>query len=326
MRLETLKPEAVEEGIKAALDAGYQSAILTLVEGDTLIGDLFYYRDYPPEPKVYRPVGGFSDSLLPVNFIFNTSAGQIHGDAHFMRVPAEYIAGFRPLVWTRESLSALSLKNVPNPLATRLESHNLRVAKKYNIEVLGYCEKALSKDGIPPDGIRFTQDELIYVDWEFLSRSLGGLLTIGVNLGLVSGQVERQTTLYSIAHDRLKTGTIERFQQWRKSHATPGEQRVAGYLYMPDQETTTEIEGKACLVALCVEQRDGSLKQGFMPVILKRESLTYPGELLDCIASPLVFYGEVRQIPVSVGVLHSPKALMTRVIGYLTELDNPTKL
>ncbi len=166
MKLEALDPNILKQGIKTLIDSSHRSVILSLIQGDIVIGDFHYFDEA---------------QLLPVPLIFNTREGKVFGHAHLIEVPPDYISGIRPLVWTDDSLSGLPVKWVPNPLATLICDHNLVVAEKYGLDVWGYAEKALPQSGVPATGIEFEKDELIYVDWEFFSRIAGGSLQVGLS-------------------------------------------------------------------------------------------------------------------------------------------------
>lgn len=303
MKFESLDPNILKQGIKTLIDSGHRSVILSLIQGDILIGDFHYFDE---------------SQLLPVPLIFNTREGKVFGLAHLVEVPPEYISGIRPLVWTDDSLSGLPVKWVPNPLATLICDHNLLVAEKYGLDLLGYAEMALPQSGVPATGIKFEKDELIYIDWEFFSRITGSSLQVG--LSGIGFSAER--SLLGLAHDKLKIGLIERVQRWLHRKVSPGEYRIEGFLVTPIQEVTTQIEGEECIVVLCTGQKVYPPDQEFLPILLKKSSISYPVEFLPFLNSPLVFYGELKQIPVAIDDLRSERVMMARAIGYVAAREN----
>jgi len=328
MALRALKPGIIEAAIKNIINSGNMSVILTLIGGDLLFGDL----DYIPHssagtcgesentnlwiPNNWRINGvDYGYKLRPVCLAFNSKRGIKHGWAYRVEVRDGLISGIRPLPWTRESLSFLTLKNVPNPIASWVCEHNLKVIQKYDLHVYHTFEKALSETGIPPHGINFAQDEIIYVDWEFFSHISGGSLTVGIE-GIAGLTIER--SLYQLVLDKLTTGVAEKLTKFIPGKRPLGEQRLKGYLVIPPNEITTDIEGIKCMVVLCSDRKFYPPEDIFIPVLLKEKALSYPKEFLKFIKSKLIFYGEIKQIPIRVNEnLRSDYALIARAVGYI---------
>lgn len=298
VKLESLDPTLLEEAIKTLIDSGHRSVILSLIQGEILVGDFHPSVDF---------------QFLPVALIFNTREGKVFGHAHVIQVPPDYVSGIRPLVWTRDSLSELPVKWIPNPLATLICDHNLLVAEKYGFDIWGYREMALPQSGVPSTGIEFEKDELIYVDWEFFSRIKGGSLQVGVQY--IGFSPER--SLLALAHDKLRIGPIERLRRWFHRKVSPGEYRIEGFVVAPEHEVTTQIEGQECIVMLCTSRKVYPPDQESLPVILKRGCISYPVEFFPFLNSRLVFYGELKQIPIAVDDIRSERALLARAIGYI---------
>jgi len=298
VKLKALDPTLLEQVIKTLIDSGHRSVIVSLIQGDIIIGDFHLSVDF---------------SVFPVALIFNTREGKIFGHAHVIQVPPDYISGIRPLVWTRDSLSGLPVKWVPNPLASLICDHNLLVAEKYGFDTWGYKEMALPQSGVPATGIEFEEDEVIYVDWEFFSHIKGSTLQVGIQyLRFSSGR-----SLLALAHDKLRVGPIERLRRSFHRKVSPGEYRIEGFLVAPKQEVTTRIEGQECIIMLCTSRKVYPPDEEFLPVILKTECISYPVEFIPFLKSPLVFYGELKRIPIAIEDIRSDRVLLARAIGYV---------
>jgi len=328
MRLEPLSSEALQTSIKNVMNSDCWSVVLTFIDGDLLFGDLAYlprvFSGTPEEaekvnmwlPEKWRSVSSdwrCAYKLRPIFLVFNSKEGTKHGRAHEIVINDEIISGIRPLSWTEESVSSLTLKNVPNPIATLICEHNFRVAAKYDLHISEFIECALSESGIPPGGIEFKNDEIIYVDWEFFSHISGGSLFAGAyGMG-----VSMQRSLYQLAHDKITNGVIEKIAKILPIGKPIETCRVSGFLVMPSQEITTIIEGGECKVVICSDKKCFPPEKTFIPVLLKKKSISYPPEFLRFLNSGLVFYGEIKQIPIEIDGAKSDVTLLARAIGYI---------
>ena len=331
MDLKTLDSQLIESSIKSIINSDNWSVILTLNEGDLLFGDFNYrsifFSGTPKEAKnsglwipdkweSLPPDSRCAYQIRPVCLAFNSKHGTIYGKYHHVEIKDKFISGIRPLFWTEESLSSLKLKNAPNPIASLVCEHNFKVVEKYGLYVAEIIECALPETGIPPNGISFAQDEIIYADWDFFSRLAGGSLSAGA-YG-VSLSMER--SLYQLVHDKIKDGIIEKISKITKfllGRKLIGECRIQGFIVVPKKMITTSIEGEECIVVICSDQKSFNAKAKFMPVILKKKSISYPSEFLPFLNSRLVFYGEIKQVPIKINNKASNYALIARAIGYI---------
>jgi len=330
MNLKPLDSETLKASIKDIINEGAWSIVLTLVGGDLLFGDFHYlprfFSDTSNEaeqagfwiPDKWRSLSAESRcayKLLPVCIVFNAKQGTKHGWAHEIEIRDDLISGIRPLLWTEESVSSLGLKNVPNPIATLICNHNTTVATRYGLHVSDLVECALPESGVPPSGIEFSQDELIYVDWDFFSHMSTGPLSVGAFGFSVSGG----RSLYRLAYDKLLDGTIEKIASVVLGIRTIEERSVEGFLIVPDAEITTIIEGHECIAVICSDEKCFPPEGKFLPVLLKKGSLSYPTEFLPFLNSRFVFYGEVKHIPLEIDdvAIKSNNILMARIIGYV---------
>lgn len=332
VKLDTLDLQIIENSIKTIINSGNWSTILTLVDGELLFGDLHYlprFFDGTPEEAekagLWIPDKGrsrssewrFAYQLRPVPLVFNSEEGTKHGRAREIIVRDGLISGIRPLPWTDESLSFQTLKNIPNPMASLICKHNIIVAAKYVLFVSELIECALDETAIPSGGIEFRIDEIIYADWEFFSRMTGRSLSIGaygVSVGL-------QRSLNELAKSKLTNGVVQKIERFLPGKRAITECRLEGFAVVPELEITTSIEGDEegdeCIVVVCADQRSLSSATKFAPVLMKRRSISYPIEFIPFLNAKLVFYGELKQIPIRIGNVQSNFALLARAIGYI---------
>ncbi len=300
-----------------------------MLNGGTLLADLRYLPRFfegtaeeaeqqglwmPPSVRGERPDFRWALRLLPLDLLFNSDEGTIAGRSHTVPVCAEVVADVRPIPWSRVLLGEDGFHNAPNPIASAVAEHNTAVAHRYGLPVSDLLEFSLPTEGIPPDGIEFSDDELVYRDLDHFAHSA----QLGVSFSAGAAGISRQPAIRELIHSKLSDGVVEsvgRFMR-EKLGANSGvsELRIVGRIEVPEEELTTQLEGEDCIVIYCCEE--GSTR---LPVILKRNSLSYPVELLSLISSPLVFYGERKQIPVD----DQSWVLLARAIGYIAD-ENKT--
>ena len=186
----------------------------------------------------------------------------------------------------------MPVQDYPNPLAAIICEHDLPIAEKHRLHVSAYFEFALPTGAIPPEGIMFENDFVVYADWEFFSQQISGALNVGINISVFSASKDLSPSLQLRAIERLK-------DSGRK-----------GCVRVPYPSITTDIEGDNCIVVVC----DGV---DTFPVLLKSKRLKYPMEFLGYITSALTFYGELLPLPISVLGMTYKEALLARAIGYL---------
>ncbi len=326
--LRCLEPDILGRSIAELVKKGNISVIVTLVSGELVFGDLTLdsqneYLEFIPQqdrsPKIreyikhVKPKGGWAIKKdLELNF--NARKGQIHGYAKTIRVPKELIAEIREVPWKNKELVSLRVKNYPNPFAKIIHHNNLSISKKYNFEVWDFIECALSKQGIPPTGIEFDKEELIYVDWDYFSKIEGGVSQVGV--GLVS--VGWQRSLQSFVITEMKNVTLAGIQRFLAGNFR-SPVRLRGFLVVPKTVQETRIEGAKCLLYVAATNKHNIRQGEWVAIMIKENSLSYPQEFFARIASEMTFYGEEKQVPVRVDDKSVGKVLMIRAIGYLKD-------
>lgn len=326
-QLPALGKKVVNATIRRLIESDCWSIIITLIGGEQIFGDFHYL------PQLFSETGkeferedfftptkwkdkSYALKLSPIEIIFNSPKGEIHGHANVMWIPESIIADIRPFVWSEKSTGRQSIKNIPNPYAEIIYRNNLDIAKKYNLQQTRCVECALSEAVIPESGIQFKEDEIIYVDWEFFEH-INSSLTVSV--GASGSGVSACRTIHQLAFDKLKGGIIETILKILHIKEHINEVRISGYLIMPETEITTSIEGEDCLVGMCSESKTISTNSKFMPIIIKRKAISYPFEFLKYISSSLVFYGEMKQIPILIQNIKFDKAILVRIIGYVKD-------
>lgn len=316
--LKALNQEELKESMLELIEIDDYSVILTLIDGEILFGDLSpdirFFDTKPDEKEWYikeeEDNSFFSVRLLPDILHFNDPKGEMYGSSFVINgLNIGIIASIKHVNWMED---LTPLRWIPNPYASIICKNNLKVAKKYNLEVFTYFESSLPTNKIS-HGITFEYDEMIYTDWEFISHLSGGTkgsiggAGIGINLG---------RNLENIAIDKLKNGPVEKIINF--VFTSPfNEGRVLGYLVMPEEEITTTIEGEECILTLCCENPEFNPQEKYMPVLLKKDSISYPKEFLPYLRSKLVFYGQVKQFPIDEQGIISEAVFMARAIGYL---------
>jgi len=329
MELQAMPVDELEATIKDLLSSGERSVVVTLLRGDTLLADLRYLPRFfegtaeeaeqhglwmPPRARAQRPASRWAIQMFPLALTFNSESGTVAGSSYDASVPADVVAGIRAIPWARSLLGNDGFHNAPNPIASAVAEHNTAVAQRYELPVSEVMEFSLPTEGIPPDGIEFSDDELVYRDLDHFAHGA----QLGVSFSAGAAGISRQPAIRELIHSKLSEGVVEsvgRFMR-EKLGASSGvsELRIVGRVEVPEDELTTWLEGEDCIVIYCCEERSTRL-----PVILKRNSLSYPPELLSLISSPLVFYGERKQIPLG----DQSWVLLARAIGYIAD-ENKT--
>jgi hypothetical protein len=319
--LPRLSADQVESWVKSVSSGDFVA--VTLTNGDTLLGGILQ----PP----------WADNTR-VSVSFNTHEGRRYGHSHLVEVPAELVADLSVVPLDEETIPKpgaddpdLNLlqeivgedalgqwdlrvppRGYPNPLASAICEHNLRVAASLGLEVWGYAEKALAGDAVPPEGIRFKGDTLLYADWEFFAqyRAGGGSVSAGIP-GIFEVTKDLSQSPQAQVLQRLKAPIHEKVR--RAIAPVANEHRVEGRILWPQDAETTTLEGAECLLVGAEDSRTGQVR----PVLLKKKYLKYPQELLPLVRSMLTFYGELVQIPVIVFGQAHQETLLARAFGYV---------
>jgi hypothetical protein len=315
MDLKPLTNKEIISKLKEIINGKLWQILITLTTGDIIIGDFFpewQKKSTKNSDKIWFPE---SSKGLPENFCsglvfengfkmtFNSPKGTTHGDASLIDVPLEKIANIKKLNWENPDIRKNGLKNVPNPLAVIIDKCNLRVAEKNSLKICRYCEMALARENVGDEGISFTEDELIYIDVDFFNNSQGSVDMGPVSFGSSLGA-------YNLANIKLRDSVLQKTLR-KVSDNLVEPVNFIGTLCLPDQEITTTLEGDDCFVILC------QMEDNLLPILLKRRLLLYPFEYMSLIRSKLVFYGELKQIPIEVKGDKYDKVLFARAIGFM---------
>lgn len=130
-----------------------------------------------------------------------------------------------------------------------------------------------------------------------------------------------ERSLYQLVLDKLTTGIVEKITKFIPGKKLLGEHKLKGHLVVLPNEITTDIEGTKCRVVLCSDREFYPPENKFIPVFLKERGLSYPKEFLKFIKSKLIFYGEIKQIPIQIDKnLRSDHILIARAVGYIKKL------
>jgi len=315
MNLNPLSKGKIIQILKSIVDSKSWNISITLITGHFLIGG--FSPEWKQKSKQNEKIIWFpkSSQKQPADFrfglvlensfqiVFNSSKGTTHGDANLIDVPFKKIADIKNLTWENPDLKEKGLKNISNPLATIISECNVSAAEKNSLEVLSFCEMALARENVGDEGIFFNDDELIYIDIDFFNNCQGSIDVGPMSFG-------SSISAYALANTKLQNSILQKTLN-TISGILAEPCNFLGALRLPEQEITTTLEGENCFVVIC-ETEDSSL-----PVCLKRNSLYYPIEYMDLISSSLIFYGELKQIPINISGTRYDKILFARAIGFI---------
>ncbi|KAF5032428.1 hypothetical protein DSECCO2_617340 [anaerobic digester metagenome] len=301
---------------------------VTLITGDLLFGRFDFDREFLSDNFVFgrfHPNNNYSDTSIFNDLWIPEYDEELNGFRTYkiqplylyygsiqLEIPYHIIADLTMLGWDQTTNPFKYHGDFDNPLSKLIFEHNNKVSIKNNLKqgirlYNAYPPKSLNEE------ITFQYNEMIYVDREFISNLTGG--TKG-SIGLFGGVINFARSPENLAIDKLKKGIIEKISNFIFTSVF-GEATVSGYLVMPEEETIIEIEGKECILALCCENSKFNSNDRYMPVLMKKDSISYPSNLLKKIRSKLVFYGQVKQIPIATKEIKSDAIFMARVVGYL---------
>lgn len=329
MNFAPLEKTDIEQFIKSAILTKSYSLIITLLDGDLIFGDLRLLSRVVSSIEEAETHGLFMPpqelniddfclayKLTPVVLAFNSIEGTIHGRAHSIELPNDVIAQLTPLPWHAESLLGHGFKNAPNPLASVIFEHDQYVADKYGLKLSLFLEMAMPTETISKKGITFSSSELIYADWDFFSRTSSHTLSIGIH-GATFGM---KNSIANLAYDKLNQGNLHSLRS-RLSSSNPFQEiRIPGFFDVTDEQIQTELEGEACSVVMCSEFRNETAEYAKVPVLFKRRFVSYPMEFFPFINSKLIFFGELKQIPVTTETINCDYLLLARAIGYIPDI------
>lgn len=301
---------------------------VTLITGDLLFGRFDFDYNFLSENFVFgrfHPNNKYSDASIFNDLWIHDYDEELNGFTTYkieplylyydnikLEIPYHIIADLTMLGWDKTSNPFKYHNDFENPLSKIIFEHNNKVSVKNNLK-----QGLILYNAYPPknlnDKITFQYNEMIYVDREFISNLTGG--TKG-SVGMLGGVINFARSPENLAVDKLKKGIVEKINNFI---FTPvfGEATVSGYLVMPKEETIIKIEGKECILALCCENSKFNPNEKYMPVLMKKDSISYPIKLLTKIRSKLIFYGQVKQIPMATKEIKTDAIFMARVIGYL---------
>lgn len=304
--------------LRAHQDEGAWSVGLTATTGQRLLGDLRFRHQFLDKPdnmeNVHVPRGWPPSwcglRLTPFDLEFNSSLGTEHGRAHTLQVPEELIAGISP-VRLPDHLARYRFKNIPNPFAEIIAEHNTFLASQLGLQVQDSIELSLPITQVVREGIRFKQPEVIYADWDFL-RSIAGF-SLSVKLLGVTLRKECDADWLSLG---LLTDTLPaKFLKWRKRRSEFFESHF-GFLRLPP-ETTTTLMGEEWRLVVVSDNPHHVNHPGSKAVLLDPRYLRYPAEYLRHVVSPLMVFGEKKQIPIEALNQCWESCILARSIGFV---------
>lgn len=310
------------ERLASSIELAYQPITVVLVDGDLLIGCLAKHWHWNGES---------------LGLGFSTSSGQRYGTSHLVEIPVRLVADLQPFPLSETSTPRLSLddpasgffqslgpeyqkylrtqvQDYPNPLASMICNHDLPIIERHAFQLLTYLEASLPLDAIPPGGIQFDQDFIMYVDTDFFTQHMSGTLGVNFNVPLVGVSKDLSPSPKAEVINLLK-GSPFRTLHTRISPVGLDGRLIQGQITLPDPPLNTDIEGDNCIVVICGPEVDND-SETFL-VLLKSSRLKFPLEFLGHIASMLTVFGEPLPFPLEISGSTYHQAILARAIGYL---------
>jgi hypothetical protein len=315
--------QRLEERLES-FSSEYDLVVVTLTSGDVLLGAISKHWDW---------------NERTVSLSFNTEAGQRFQFSHEIDIPVELIADTEVVPLDEASAPRrgaddpqaraveqifgesfeldprLPVRDYPNPLATIICKHNAQIAQSHNLPVNDCAEFSLPLDAIPPEGISFDDEFLLYADWPFFQRQISGSSSItgGIIPNILEINKDLSQPLQQYVFQKLKVSLGESKVR-RGTELSDGMHIIQGHIVLVESEMTTDIEGEKCHICIVGEiKRRGELRL----VLLKNTGIKLPIEFVGCVNSILSFYGEVLPIPVNVQGRNYQHALLARAVGFL---------
>lgn len=303
-----------------------QILVFKLTGGNILMGTIFSFWEW--------------DGNI-VQIEFNTEEGRTHKRSYIADLPLQFITDISIMPLSQDSYpipyvdpediaffksagaesllpSSVAVYDFPNPLASIISNNNLEVASIYNIDIHEYIRKSLSKDAIPPDGIKLTEDFVLYADREFYNPQSNGLMEISINISIFG--------INKIFGYDLDKAVIRSINNNRKSiyDKNKNDFIINGFIsnnseHGDNLKTIMQGEDSIIMMCLCISpEKEGE----FIPILIKKKYLSYPLEFINYISSPLVFYGKYIPLPIKAFNMEYEYTLMVKAIAFIKNNKN----
>lgn len=320
---ESLPPERIKQ-ITDTIDVGYDLVAITLVSDDILIGGLENHWSWNNEnvcvsfnTKFGKTFGSFHTVLIPLNLIANITLIPLAEESipHFPEDEI-YVKVTRKLGLGDDSPIKYYVQDYPNPLATIIAEHNLAIALAKNLEVDEALKHSLSSEAIPPNGILFEKDFILYADWNYFSHQMHGATSLSASAGVVGVTKDFSPSQQSFVFGHLSQN-FQKIKNIQDVVVQTGVDEIfaRGCILSPQPPQDTEIEGEKCILLACGNAQDTG--EAVYPVLVKQKAFKYPLEFVGQIRSQLVFYGEFLPVPLEVFGRKQQYTILARAIGYL---------
>ncbi len=320
---ESLPSERIKQ-ITDTIDVGYDLVAITLVSGDILIGGLEKHWSWNNEnvqvgfnTKFGKAFGSFHTVLIPLNLIANVTLIPL-SQVSIPHLPEDDISVkfSRKLGVGDDSPIKCCVQDYPNPLATIIAEHNLAIALAKNLEVDNAFGHSLSNEAVPPEGILFEKDFILYADWDYFSHQMHGATSLSASTGIVSVTKDFSPSLQSFVLGHL-SHNFQKIKNIQDVVVQNGVDEIfaRGCILSPQPPQDTEIEGEKCILIACGNAQDTG--EAVYPVLVKQKAFKYPMEFLGQIRSQLVFYGEFLPVPLEIFGRKQQYTILARAIGYL---------
>ena len=318
IKFDILSDEDRIQSIANIMDNDYSSVAVTLDTGEIIFGDIHhsvsheYFKYTKTKNKDFLHEKPISDEII---LLFPNGKGNIFGHSYGVWIPTKRISAIGGVKSFAESPQGF-LRNLPNPFSARIMEHNIEIIARNNYKNRDYMERALVKPASIKQ-ISFQGYELIYADWDYLRTISGGINNIGLSFPFVGGgSVGWKKSLKKVLMDKIKDKNVIFLKALSGKLPYDTEAKIKGYLRVDGSVQDTEFEGIKWDVYY-IEIVDKNSKNQYLPLLLSKEKLSYPLEFLHLINSELIFYGELRQIPIALSFQKFDYCLQARAIVYL---------
>lgn len=313
-RFEAMSDKGRIMAMAKIMDNDYESISITLDTGETILGDIssrtyqeYYIYTEKQKHRFMNPVPILDyivllfpredDEKLKVEIPVNRISS-IEGIRSFYKPPEGY------------------LRNLPSQFSKGIMEHNMEIINKNDFNITEYIEKELLQSQKIKRGVKFQGYEIIYADWDYFSTINGGINNIGSSVLGVGGSVGWKKSLQDVFLKKIRNDNINFGKLFSNRNPYQTEVNIKGYIKEDKEEQDTEMEGDTWNVYY-IEIENEKTKYKCLPLLVKKSNWKYPPEFIPYIISILTFYGEIRQIPVSLTFDDFDFCLQARAIAHL---------
>lgn len=220
-------------------------------------------------------------------------------EQHEIYVPFSQIAGIMPIQYFESRCEVTNIESHEESVSKLLFLDMLQKARKHSFKIQRFnvWNMGLSID-IDAEKFKwcdtnFANDTPLYCDWEFLSKTSGGLTSLGAGFAL-SFSIGWKKSLWSSFKSRVNQTTTELSKVCNKREVT-----ISGYIHLLKSPTNKEylkMENETWTSAIIAQselKKIEKLKTQWVLVYFKESSFMFPSDLWDRISQKITVYGEI---------------------------------